>query len=159
MSCLPRAALCTEWPRPIQERLWVWWHSNLSPCLSRGICSTYHPFALPIQDWSKLSKNKNVSIIVVRKKLFFRPNFHHLQGNLLHQCAIQKFQNIYFEALHLSLSHLFILNKIVLKYRSATSADLEVQLMQLNHCDGVYSNYWNTLFRNLKLSPYINFYV
>ena len=39
------------------------------------------------------------------------------------------------------------------------SADLEVQLVQLNHCDGVYSNYWNTLLRNLKLSPYINFYV
>ena len=31
------------------------------------------------------------------------------------------------------------------------SADLEVQLVQLNHCDGVYSNYWNTLLRNLKL--------
>ena len=28
-----------------------------------------------------------------------------------------------------------------LKIRSASSADLEVQLMQLNHCDGVYSNY------------------
>ena len=40
-----------------------------------------------------------------------------------------------------------------------SSADLEVQLMQLNHCDGVYSNYWNTLLRNLKLTPYINFYV
>ena len=39
------------------------------------------------------------------------------------------------------------------------SADLEVQLVQLNHYDGVYSNYWNTLLRNLKLSPYINFYV
>ena len=39
------------------------------------------------------------------------------------------------------------------------SADLEVQLVQLNHCDGEYSNYWNTLLRNLKLSPYINFYV
>ena len=38
-------------------------------------------------------------------------------------------------------------------------ADLEVQLVQLNHCDGVYSNYWNTLLRNLKISPYINFYV
>ena len=40
-----------------------------------------------------------------------------------------------------------------------TSADLEVLLVQLNHCDGVYSNYWNTLLGNLKLSPYINFYV
>ena len=30
------------------------------------------------------------------------------------------------------------------------SADLEVQLMQLNHCVGVHSNYWNTLLRNLK---------
>ena len=40
-----------------------------------------------------------------------------------------------------------------------SSADLEVQLVQLNHCDGVYSNYWNTLLRNLKLSPYINIYV
>ena len=40
-----------------------------------------------------------------------------------------------------------------------SSADLEMQLMQLNHCEGVYSNYWNTLLRNLKLSPYINFYV
>ena len=39
------------------------------------------------------------------------------------------------------------------------SADLEVQLVQLNHCEGVYSNYWNTLLRNLKLTPYINFYV
>ena len=39
------------------------------------------------------------------------------------------------------------------------SADLEVQLVQLNHCDGEYSNYWNTLLSNLKLSPYINFYV
>ena len=39
------------------------------------------------------------------------------------------------------------------------SADLEVQLVQLNHCDEEYSNYWNTLLRNLKLSPYINFYV
>ena len=39
------------------------------------------------------------------------------------------------------------------------SADLEVQLVQLNHCDGVYSNYWNTLLRNLKLSSYISFYV
>ena len=29
--------------------------------------------------------------------------------------------------------------------------------MQLNHCEGVYSNYWNTLLRNLKLSPYIIF--
>ena len=38
-----------------------------------------------------------------------------------------------------------------------SSADLEVQLVQLNHCDGVFSNYWNTLLRNLKLSPYINF--
>ena len=27
------------------------------------------------------------------------------------------------------------------------------------HCDGVYSNYWNTLLRNLKLSSYISFYV
>ena len=35
------------------------------------------------------------------------------------------------------------------------SADLEVQLVQLNHCDGVYSNYWNTLLKNLKLSSYI----
>ena len=26
-----------------------------------------------------------------------------------------------------------------------------MQLVQLNHCDGVYSNYWNTLLRNLKL--------
>ena len=33
------------------------------------------------------------------------------------------------------------------------SADLEVQL---NHCDGEYSNYWNTLLRNLKLLPYSN---
>ena len=40
-----------------------------------------------------------------------------------------------------------------------TSADLEVQLVQLNHYDGEYSNYWNTLLRNLKLLPYINFYV
>ena len=39
------------------------------------------------------------------------------------------------------------------------SADLEVQLVQLNHCNGVYNNYWNTLLRNLKLSPYIKFYV
>ena len=39
---------------------------------------------------------------------------------------------------------------------SQASADLQVQL---NHCDGVYSNYRNTLLRNLKLSPYINFYV
>ena len=27
----------------------------------------------------------------------------------------------------------------------SASADLEVQLMQLNHCDGVLSNDWNTL--------------
>ena len=39
------------------------------------------------------------------------------------------------------------------------SADLEVQLMQLNHCDGEYSKYWNTLLRNLKLLQYIDFYV
>ena len=39
----------------------------------------------------------------------------------------------------------------------ASSADLEVQLVQLNHCDGVYSSYWNTLLSNLKLSPCINF--
>ena len=39
------------------------------------------------------------------------------------------------------------------------SADLEVQLVQLNHYDGVYSNYWNTLLKNLKLSPYISIYV
>ena len=31
-----------------------------------------------------------------------------------------------------------------------SSADIEVQLVQLNHCDGVYSNYWNTLLRKLK---------
>ena len=31
--------------------------------------------------------------------------------------------------------------------------------VQLNHCDRVYSNYWNTLLRNLKLTPYINFNV
>ena len=37
-----------------------------------------------------------------------------------------------------------------------SSADLEVQLVQLNHCDGEYSNYWNTLLRNLKLLPYSN---
>ena len=40
-----------------------------------------------------------------------------------------------------------------------SSADLEVQLVQLNHCDGEYSNYWNTLLRNLKPLPYIHFYV
>ena len=28
-----------------------------------------------------------------------------------------------------------------------SSADLEVQLMQLNHCDGVLGNYWKTLLR------------
>ena len=39
------------------------------------------------------------------------------------------------------------------RYKSMSRADLEVELVQLNHCDGVYSNYWNTLLRNLKLSP------
>ena len=52
------------------------------------------------------------------------------------------------------LSHMTSNSKEVI-----SSADLEVQLVQLNHCDGVYSNYWNTLLRNLNLSPYINFYV
>ena len=32
----------------------------------------------------------------------------------------------------------------------SASADLEGQLVQLNHCDGVYSNYWNTLLRNSR---------
>ena len=48
-------------------------------------------------------------------------------------------------------------NSLKFCFCSLASADLEVQLVQLNHCDGVYSNYWNTLLRNLKLSPYINF--
>ena len=45
------------------------------------------------------------------------------------------------------------------KFYSYDYQDLEVQLVQLSHCDWVYSNYWNTLLGNLKLSPYINFYV
>ena len=53
----------------------------------------------------------------------------------------------------------FTMNKLHIMICALASADLEVQLVQLNHCDGVYSNYWNTLLRNLKLSPYINFYV
>ena len=32
-------------------------------------------------------------------------------------------------------------SKLVLNINSTASADLEVQLVQLNHCDGVYSNY------------------
>ena len=51
------------------------------------------------------------------------------------------------------------LKKFRTRQGKTTSADLEVQLVQLNHCSGAYSNYWNTLLRNLKLSPYINFYV
>ena len=47
----------------------------------------------------------------------------------------------------------FFFGKIMVSW---ASADLEVQLVQLNHCDGVYSNYWNTLLRNLKLLPYID---
>ena len=34
--------------------------------------------------------------------------------------------------------------------KKSASADLEVQLVQLNHCDGVYSNYWNTLLTLFK---------
>ena len=52
-----------------------------------------------------------------------------------------------------------VLQDEILRYSSADL--LEVQLVQLNHCDGVYSlvysNYWNALLRNLKLSQYINF--
>ena len=40
-----------------------------------------------------------------------------------------------------------------------TSADLEVQLMQLNHCDGVLSNHLKYLIRATNISAYSNLYV
>ena len=52
---------------------------------------------------------------------------------------------------------IFLPHNYLSKQLKHSSADLEVQFVQLNHCDGVYSNYWNTLLRNLKLSLYINF--
>ena len=43
--------------------------------------------------------------------------------------------------------------------RFGSSADLEVQLMQLNHCDGVLSNHLKYLIRATNISEYSNLYV
>ena len=39
------------------------------------------------------------------------------------------------------------------------SADLEVQIMQLNHCDGVLSNHLKYFIRAKNISAYSNLYV
>ena len=65
------------------------------------------------------------------------------------------FIRITFKNVKISFQFCFYLFTIT-NLKTVTSADLDVQL---NHWYGVYSNYWNTLLRNLKLSPYINFYV
>lgn len=38
-----------------------------------------------------------------------------------------------------------------------TSADLEVQFMQPNLCDGVQNRYWNAFIKAGHISPYSNF--
>ena len=59
----------------------------------------------------------------------------------------------YLPSLTVNRLSISIFSYFVCKMFDFSSADLEVQLVQLNHCDGVYNNYCNTLLRNLKLSP------
>ena len=95
-------------------------------------------------------KTANIETKIIERRTYSK-TFHKVLTSTKPQCmcmtcfAVSKCTIFFFTFIFIFQEYRIILGKGSLtlhltKYKNNTSVDLEVQLVQLNHCDGVYSN-------------------